>query len=107
MSKIVIDYSRAKLRLVNILKKMMGFYSDLNSYLLVGWRWILNKQSDNKITIALRKLAENQATALALNTILFAAIGTIFGGLIEQVLFLAAGLNIIVFCAKILGWDKK
>lgn len=101
------DYKKIKAKLLNILIKLDQFYIHLNQQLLFFWHKILTRQSENRLTNGLKILIENPATALLLNTILFAALGIIFGGLIERVLFIITGLNIIVFCVKILGWQDK
>lgn len=105
--KIVIDYEKIKAKALSILVRLNDFYLKLNQGLLFFWRKALSLQSENRWTNALKTLIENPATALFLNTILFAVIGTIFGGLIERILFIGAGLNIILFCANILGWKDK
>jgi hypothetical protein len=104
---ITINYSNVKKQLFIALGKISLFYEKINTNLLFFWRRVLDRQSPNRITFALKTLIENPSTALFLNTILFAAVGYIFGGLINQVLFTLAGLNMILFCSKILGWQDK
>jgi hypothetical protein len=102
------DYNKIKQKLLNIIVKIDGFYSDLNKKILYPlWILILKRQSDNRFTKALKILIENPATALLLNTILFAVVGVVFGGLIERVMLTLSGLNILIFCIKILGWEDK
>lgn len=101
------DYKKIKAKILNILIKLDQFYINLNQQLLFFWHRILSRQSENRLTNGLKILIENPATALLLNTILFSALGIIFGGLIERILFIISGLNILVFCIKILGWESK
>ena len=95
--------------LLDVLIKLNTFYLFLNQELLFAWRRVLAKQSDNRITLTFKALIENQYTALALNTILFILSSILAGqnGLIGRVLFDLALLNIIVFCANLLGWIDK
>jgi hypothetical protein len=96
--------------LLDVLIKLNTFYLFLNQELLFAWRRVLAKQSDNRITLTFKTLIENQYTALALNTILFYILSSILAGhngLIGMVLFDLALLNIIVFCANLLGWVDK
>jgi len=96
--------------LLDVLIKLNTFYLFLNQELLFAWRRVLAKQSDNRITRGFKLLIENPATALALNTILFYALSSVLAGqsgLIGMVLFDLALLNIIVFCANLLGWIDK
>lgn len=102
------DYNKIKKNILNIIVKIDGFYSDLNKKILYPlWVLILKRQSENRLTKALKILIENPATALLLNTILFAVVGIVFGGLIERVMLILSGLNILIFCIKILGWQDK
>lgn len=98
---------KVKQKLLNILLQLMDIYEDINKSLLFFWREALTRQSPNRWTFALKTLIDNPATALFLNTLLFSFVGSFFGGLIEQILFIGAGINIILFCANILGWKDK
>lgn len=102
-----IEEKKLKSEILKILQHLGNFYTKLNQELLFGWRKFLSKQSDNRVTAALKVLIENRATALFLNTLLFAAVGQFFGGLIGQIFFIITGLNIVLFCATILGWEDK
>lgn len=102
-----LDYKKIKAKLLNILIKLDEFYIDLNQQLLFFWHRILSRQSGNRLTNGLKILIENPSTALLMNTILFAIFGVVFGGTIERILFIITGLNIFVFCVRILGWADK
>ncbi|MEY3415863.1 MAG: hypothetical protein RI930_54 [Pseudomonadota bacterium] len=96
--------------LLDVLIKLNTFYLFLNQELLFAWRRVLAKQSDNRITLTFKILIENQYTALALNTILFYILSSVLAGqngLIGMILSDLALLNIIVFCANLLGWIDK
>lgn len=101
------DYTKTKSKLLNILLQSLDIYEDANKFLHKWWLIVLDRQSDNRYTFALKTLINAPATFLFLNTILFFVVGSIFGGLINLVLFAMAGLNIILFCANILDWKNK
>ena len=107
MTEIKIDESKVKVKLLNILMQLTDVYVKLNKQLFFFWVKIADRQNDSRWTFALKTLINNPATLLFLNTVLLAAIGIIFGGTIQAILYYVAGLNIIVFCAKILGWEDK
>lgn len=107
MTEIKIDESKVKAKLLNILVKLTDFYIKLNQQLFFFWVNVADKQNDSRWTFALKTLINNPATLLFLNTVLLAAIGIIFGGTIQMILYYVAGLNIIVFCSKILSWEDK
>lgn len=99
-----------KATILDILLKLNNFYTFLNQELLFGWRKILSKQSDNKITNFFKTLIENPATALFLNTILFWIISSFLAGqagIIGAFFNWLAFLNIAVFLINILGWTDK
>lgn len=101
------DYSKTKSKLLNILLQSLDIYEDANKFLHKWWLFVLDRQSNNRWTFALKTLINTPATLLFINTILFYIVGSIFGGLINIVLFTLAGLNIILFCANILDWKNK
>lgn len=106
-NQIIIDTTTIKPKLLNILNKLNAFYLGLNQELTLFWRKFLAKQSANWFTNALLVLINNPATALFLNTVLMAGVAQIFGGTIAAILFYVMGLNIVVFCANVLGWAGK
>lgn len=101
------NMQKIKAKLLNILLQSLDIYEDTNKYLYKAWLFAISRQTNNRITIAITKLLENTATTLFLNTLLFAFVGTIFGGLIERILFTLCFLNILLFCANILNWKDK
>jgi mannitol-specific phosphotransferase system IIBC component len=102
-----INYTTIKTAAITTLKRAITIQDKINSLLMSFWVKLLDQQKDNRITRGLKILIKNSATALFLNTLLFAAIGHIFGGLINNILFYASALNIIVFLARILKWEDK
>lgn len=104
------NYKTLKELLIKALTYFNQFYNLLNEKLLFAWKFVLDKQSENKITRAVRLLIDNPATALALNTILFYLISVFLsgnGGIIGMVFMNLAMMNIIMFCVNIMGWLKK
>lgn len=101
------DYKKIKAKLLNILIQLSNIYEDINKSILFFWRKALKRQTPNRWTNAIKTLIENPATALFLNTILFSLLARLFGGAIANVLSIGAALNIILFCANILGWKNK
>lgn len=104
---LTINYSKIKQQAVKVLVSISSTYELINKQLLFFWRKVLERQTDNRITKGLLILIENPATALFLNTLLFAAVGHIFGGLISSILFTMTAINIVLFCANILKWKDK
>lgn len=104
---LTINYGKIKQQAVKVLIAVTSAYETINMQLLFFWRKVLERQSDNRITKGLLILIENPATALFLNTLLFAAIGHIFGGLIASILFTMTAINIVLFCVNILKWKDK
>lgn len=89
------ETKKALKELYNVLSKL---YLAGNQNLLLFWRKIIEKNPEKRWSIALRTLLDTPATALLLNTILFATVGKTFGGLIESVLFFVSMINIVFFC---------
>lgn len=102
-----LKYKKVKDVLKTLLLKAISIQEFINSNLFLFWTKLLERQSNGRWSFFFKKMLENEATRLFINTILFFIIGSIFGGLINQILFLIACLNILVFLIKILGWKDK
>lgn len=99
-----------KIFLFKLLNGINDFYNFLNLKLLFLWRYVLNKQSDNRYTFFFKTLIEKPATALALNTILFYILATFLAGgngLIGHIFNNIALINIVMFLLNLLGWTEK
>lgn len=100
-----------KQKLLQALIKLDNFYVKLNLQLSGIWKVFLDKQSENRLTKGLLVLLKNPATALFLNTVLLSVIGLVLGSIfsetINNFIKLFISLNILVFCARILGWKDK
>lgn len=91
--------------LLNIFTSIQNIWIEGNKQLLVLWKKGLDqlpnstnpKSTKNRLLI----LLDNPAIALLLNTILFWLIGSIFGGLIGQIMFGATFINILFFCLQL------
>ena len=107
---LTLDTSSGKAFAISLFKIILQLYVFLNQELLWAWRRILDKQSDNVYTRFLRTMLENEATTLFINTVLFYILSSFLsgnGGIIGSVFGWLAYINITVFLAKVLGWDKK
>jgi len=114
MSQIVIDTTKLRQKALNILRKLDNFYVKLNQELSLFWRRIIPTDKEGLLGWFfrfVRAMLDHPATALFINTVALSGIGVIFGSVFsEQVnlwLKLFVGLNIVVFLARILGWQDK
>lgn len=113
MSQIVIDTTKLRQKAIRVLLKLDKFYTKLNQELSLFWRRAIPEDKDGLLGWFfrfVRKLLDHPATALFVNTVALYFVGIIFGSFFsEQVnlwIKLFVGLNIVVFCARILGWNK-
>jgi hypothetical protein len=114
MSQIVIDTTKLRKKALRILKKLDNFYLKLNQELSLFWRRIIPTDQDGLLGWFfrfVRRLLDHPATALFVNTVALSAVGTIFGAFFSEQVNLwikgFVGLNIFVFCARVLGWQNK
>lgn len=84
-----------------ILTILTKYYLIFNQETTLFWRRIFS--NDNRI----RLLLENEAIILFFNVVAAAIVGTIFGGLINQILSILAILNIITFLTIKMDWLEK
>jgi len=114
MSQIVINTTKLREKALNILIKLDKFYVKLNQELSLFWRRIIPSDKEGLLGWLfrfIRAMLDHPATALFINTVALSYIGMIFGAFFsEQVnlwLKLFVGLNVVVFLARILGWQDK
>lgn len=98
---ITINKSDIKSFLSKVIAKLISYYIALNKETTLFWRRLFN--GDSKIRI----LLESEAIVLFFNTVAMAIIGTIFGGLINQILSITALLNILTFLIIKMDWLDK
>ena len=98
---IVIKKSKVRSNLSKLINIIYTFYIDSLTELTLFWRRIF--ENDSRIRI----LLESPAIVLFFNTLLFAFVAQIFGGLIGQALFIGAFLNILMFLFDKMEWIEK
>jgi len=114
MSKIIIDTTKIREKALNILIKLDNFYVKLNQKLSLFWRRIIPTDQDGLLGWFFRftrRMLDHPATALFINTVMLYFAGTVLGAFFSEQVNLwikgFVGLNIFVFCARVLGWQNK
>lgn len=77
------------------------YYLKLNSVSMIIFKKIFSSSQ------TAQTLLSSDAIVLFCNTLVFAFIGNLLGGLIEQIAFVACFLNILAFLVGKMGWIQK
>jgi hypothetical protein len=98
---IIIKRSKSKRLIGKILSKGYSYYLLLLKSTTLFWTKIFTNDS------RIRLLLESDAIVLFFNTLLFAFVGRVFGGLIGRVLIIVCFCNIMLFLFHKMEWITK
>lgn len=98
---IVIKKSKLKEIAADYLTKAYYIWISFQATTTMFWTRLFS--GDSRVRI----LLESPAIVLFFNTLLFAFIGNLFGGLVGQIALFLTFLNIFLFCVEKLEWIAK
>ena len=98
---LTIKKSSVKEGLANFFAAIIKGYIWLNRESTTFWRKVLKEEN------RLRKLVENDATLILINTIAFFMIAGTFRGLIGEVMMVVTYLNLLAFLVIKMEWVQK